>query len=898
MNGGDLTRSTFRAHRHYAGVRMQQGRVQLDADWNEQLDLTAHRDRAEALDVIGPVGVPKLDGGFELSISPDGTDLLLSPGRAWVQGRLCEVDATTTAADEVSTTSVTVDSLVLDGAELAAHQWVEVLDKDESVISRVSAVDVATRTLTLATSIGPLSGAIRLRRRASYADQPDLPVPEHTIRPSATDPRVLDLPEGSYLAYLDVWERAITALDEPTISEPALGVDTATRSKVVWQLRLLDLADVAEPVDCSTDLSEALAALAPPTGLLAARAEPPEGSEDRCRPTPAGGYVGLENQLYRVHVHEVAAGQPVVLWSRENASVATRWVSSITSDVLGVADIGRDAVLGFQPGDWVELYDDSRVLDRRPGTLVRLLNAKDDKLTLDPATASGSTDIADFPHHPQIRRWDSPGAVTAVPGTWLALENGVEVRFLTGGTYRPHDYWLVPARSVTADVDWPRDSAGEPCPQPPAGVRHDIGRLGIVARTATGLALQDCRDLFPALTALTADDVSVDNDVCDLPGVDTVQDALDALCRANDLRRHNRLLHGHGIVCGLAVHCGDDRNDDEDDDGDDRDNDRADERERARERRIKSGFTTADRRELFRAGDDDDADGARATAERRFVTVQPGAAIDVDGVDLDVPEPIVVDVLAEVEALGDGVLDKQGDGEVCLVLRSDPDRGPVAAATKYEPEEKWSFLVDTLLHDIYQDCLAKLFSWIKAQLRPPQADDEDQRGYLLRTALTNLLTYVANPKSGGTVFVGSIGAHSAADLLQGTQGEAAQQDLLRHVRRRAALPRVPRLVAWDQDDCRDRHALPRPDASERQGGLDDRWRDQPAHTDDHDQSLPGARGAPDGTDRSSRRPYPRDRGQGIGHGGRGHRRGLLPRRETDLCDGADPRRQRHDLPGR
>ena len=38
MNGGDLTRSTFRAYRHYSGVRMQQGRVQLDADWNEQLD--------------------------------------------------------------------------------------------------------------------------------------------------------------------------------------------------------------------------------------------------------------------------------------------------------------------------------------------------------------------------------------------------------------------------------------------------------------------------------------------------------------------------------------------------------------------------------------------------------------------------------------------------------------------------------------------------------------------------------------------------------------------------------------------------------------------------------------------------------------------------------------------
>src|SRR6476619_5365022 len=97
MNGGDLTRSPFRAHRHYAGVRLQQGRVQLDADWNEQLDLTAHRDRAEGLDVIGPAGVPKVDGGFDVTVSDDGKDLLLSPGRAWVAGHLCEADGDTTA---------------------------------------------------------------------------------------------------------------------------------------------------------------------------------------------------------------------------------------------------------------------------------------------------------------------------------------------------------------------------------------------------------------------------------------------------------------------------------------------------------------------------------------------------------------------------------------------------------------------------------------------------------------------------------------------------------------------------------------------------------------------------------------------------------------------------------
>lgn len=753
MNGGDLTRVTFRQHAHYSGVRMQQGRVQLDADWNEQLDLAAHRARAEVLDSIGTAGVPKVGGGFELTVSPDGNDLLLSPGRAWVGGHLCEADGETTAVEEVTTTSVTVTALVLDGVELRPGEWVEVLSSSESVVARTTAVDVATNTLTLDGSIGSLSGDLRLRRRLSYAAQPDLPAPEHTTQASPTDPRVLDLPSGTYLGCLDVWERSITALDDPSISEPALGVDTTTRSKVVWQLRLLDLAGVPEPVDCDTNLTAALAAVAPSTGTMAARAEPPAGSPDLCRPTPAGGYIGLENQLYRVHVHDLDGTRPVLVWSRENASVVTPWLDTLSADTLEVASIGRDAVLGFQQGDWVELYDDSCVLHGRPGTLVRLLGADKDRLTLtlDLTTADGSTDIADFPSNPQIRRWDSEGAATAAADTWLELENGVQVMFPAGGTYHRHDYWLVPARSVTADVVWPRDSAGDPLALLPHGIKRATGKLAIVGRTDAGLAVQDCRDLFPSLTTLAAEDVTVGNDTCLLPGVETVQDAIDALCRSNDLRRHNRLLHGYGIVCGLAVHCGDEGQAEE---------------VRSR-RRAADVFTTAERRDLFKVRDLDDLrprfadrinldridlEELRTTVIRRFVTVEPGSAIDCDGYDLELSEPVEVDVLKEAEAI-DGVLDDEGDGEVCLVLRNDPDRGPVVAATKYVARNPWQLLESTLIRDIYDDCIDSLYTWIKAQLDPARSRGDDQDAYLLRTSLTNLLTYVANPSSGGSVFV-------------------------------------------------------------------------------------------------------------------------------------------------
>jgi len=61
---GEFTRMTERRGSHFSGVRLQQGRVQLDADFNEQVDIGARRDRLTTLDVIGPCGVPDAGGGF------------------------------------------------------------------------------------------------------------------------------------------------------------------------------------------------------------------------------------------------------------------------------------------------------------------------------------------------------------------------------------------------------------------------------------------------------------------------------------------------------------------------------------------------------------------------------------------------------------------------------------------------------------------------------------------------------------------------------------------------------------------------------------------------------------------------------------------------------------------
>src|SRR5690349_11898910 len=55
---GDFTRDTFDPSNHFTRVLSQQGRVQLDADMNEQTAILLHYLHALAVDLIGPHGGP------------------------------------------------------------------------------------------------------------------------------------------------------------------------------------------------------------------------------------------------------------------------------------------------------------------------------------------------------------------------------------------------------------------------------------------------------------------------------------------------------------------------------------------------------------------------------------------------------------------------------------------------------------------------------------------------------------------------------------------------------------------------------------------------------------------------------------------------------------------------
>src|SRR5487761_1439794 len=65
---GDFSRFTFDPLNHYRSVYMQQGRVQLDADWNEQVDILHHYLESYLRDLLGPGAGQRETSGFAITM--------------------------------------------------------------------------------------------------------------------------------------------------------------------------------------------------------------------------------------------------------------------------------------------------------------------------------------------------------------------------------------------------------------------------------------------------------------------------------------------------------------------------------------------------------------------------------------------------------------------------------------------------------------------------------------------------------------------------------------------------------------------------------------------------------------------------------------------------------------
>jgi len=290
------------------------------------------------------------------------------------------------------------------------------------------------------------------------------------------------------LVYVNVWERHVTAIDDPTIREVALGgPDTTTRLIATWRIELLR--------DVQASCSKASGLMPHPSdGIMRAR-------------TPAG-YHGVDNQLYRVEIHDSGtAANATFKWSRDNASIVFPIAAFLNSTSLSLT-AGSEEGSSLAVGDWVEVSGVECELAGTAGTLAQVTEIQDDVCVLDRDVSRHGSEA-----HPRVRRWDQrDGPTLELARQWIELEAGIQIEF-SEGHYRTGDYWTIPARPPTGSIEWPED-------RPPDGIERRFAPLALltwdrVARTWKP-SIQDCRRVFVPLTDLYAELTRLREEVSEL----------------------------------------------------------------------------------------------------------------------------------------------------------------------------------------------------------------------------------------------------------------------------------------------------------------------------------------------------------------------------------------------
>src|SRR5947209_1867175 len=383
---GDFSRETFDPAKRYTAVLMQQGRVQLDADWNEQQALNQYRDETEAVDFIGACGAPKDHAGFELT--SDGKTLLISEGRYYVDGILCQNDVDQLpyeAQDKGDLPGANLDGLQEAFKKAGATEGIVYLDvwkrhitfrEDGLILEKaLGEPDTTTRIQTVwQVRVLPMAPGRNKDRLAELAKRNKALKAQlkqtKTVQASFKNEIVALKGQLDALPATAPGRAALEAAVEELTAQAATAAEA--EGKLAGELEVVTerarrLARAA-PLTCD-DLPD-LPRLS--TGQLTARTQAPSNQNDPCLAPPGTGYRRLENQLYRVEVHEPGAqGTATFKWSRDNGTVVTT-IEKITGNTIVVHDLGRDEMLGFAAGDWVEITDDVLELNGLPGQLAQI----------------------------------------------------------------------------------------------------------------------------------------------------------------------------------------------------------------------------------------------------------------------------------------------------------------------------------------------------------------------------------------------------------------------------------------------------------------------------------------------------------------------------------------------
>ncbi len=431
---GDFTRDTFDARKHFSRVLMQQGRVQLDADWNAQAAILLHYLQALARDLIGPYGTPANDDGtagngfmiaqlLDANSHPVANDFAIQQGRYYVDGILAEND------DDTAHYAGQADYVLDTDAKLADGTYLVYLDVWEHYVTCLE--DDSIREVALG---GP---------------------------DTATRAKV-------------VWQAKTT--------------DRKSDGSV--------LPGGFKPTDATTEWPNWIAHWQPSNrGWLQAMLKPlDDGTTDPCITPPQSGYRREENQLYRVEIN--SGGSPLQAtfkWSRDNGSVVTEWKDTQGNDLI--VGSGRGFAAGQWVeliDDTREMRGDSGILVRlvkvEGDTLTMDPNSAKESTDRLSSFVNAKVRRWDQQETDSLQLSSADNAIPVQEGATIDLEDGIQVRFAKStpdNQYRTGDYWLIAARTATGNIEWPwvEDAQGNPSPAAlmPHGIEHHYAPLWIIS---------------------------------------------------------------------------------------------------------------------------------------------------------------------------------------------------------------------------------------------------------------------------------------------------------------------------------------------------------------------------------------------------------------------------------
>lgn len=485
---GDFTRDTTNTSKQFSRVLITQGKVLLDSDFNELQDILVNYLRTLTMDLIGDHGGP--GNGFKIDNLYKRYD------------KCCQPDS-----EDGHNHPIARDMAIFPG-----RYYIDGILCENPGTPRKKG-DPA-----------PLS----------YKKQDGYPFPY------SLDLDSQNIQSGDYIVYLDIWERTISYLEDDDIREKALaGVDTAVRSKIVWQVKTWPLGSDSEYNDKPQSWHELTRGWKNSRGRLKARIKSGEGDEsaNACLISPDARFRGFENCLYRVEVHRPGKKEYATFkWSCMNGSVdfgALKITQSVNDDVstgkkndvalVELKDLGRDNRLSLSVGDWVEVLDDDRVLRSQAFPLWQVDSVSRDRaqVTLK-RTHSNLDSIGSGSKNAILRRWDHKesisqgnggtvlfeGAAIIREGEWLDMDNGIQIWFQDDGDYHTGDYWLIPARVETGSIEWPQ-RAGAPDAIQPHGIEHHYAPLSLISVDSNGNVSikRDCRCTFGPIAVCHAQEL-------------------------------------------------------------------------------------------------------------------------------------------------------------------------------------------------------------------------------------------------------------------------------------------------------------------------------------------------------------------------------------------------------